>query len=1047
MLIRRTFLLPLLLASAVPAAKAAGDRVSYNFQVRPILAEKCFKCHGSDEKNRKGKLRLDDRAAALAKEAFLPGKPDDSELIKRIVTTDEDELMPPVKDHRPVSKAELAVLRDWIAQGAEYAKHWAFIPPVKAPVPTVKTDAALRPIDAFVQAKLEAGGITPAASATREQWLRRVTFDLTGLPPTLEEIDTFLADSSADPFARVVDRLLASGAYGERMAIEWLDVARFADTFGRHEDDDCQTWPYRDWVIRAFTQNMPYDQFITLQTAGDMLPGATQDTYLATAFNRLHQMSNEAGSNEDEFRWDSVFDRVRTNGTAFMGLSLECARCHDHKYDPISMRDFYGLASFLNNIDELGLYSRFTDAVPAPSMFVYEGDGERAHGEIKLQIALKEREMAAMLPAARERFAAWLKTGAFKPELPKPLAHLEFERIDDDKKIANLADPEHPAEIRLKSRLTEGRSHKGLLFKGDNSASFKDVGDYRRTHPFSMAIWLKPAASSERAVIMHHSRAGLDAASRGYEVLLENDRPSFALCHFWPGNAVRIRATHAIPINEWTQLAVTYDGSSRAAGMHIYVNGQLAETEVIRDNLYKDILYNDDLSEKDKVERDHLAIGGRYNDNAIKDAVVDGFYFFDRELSAAEMGMLAGISTTSRPDAWFAWWLREIDPAWKNQAAKLRALRDEENALSMKVREIMVMKERPGARRPTPVLTRGKYDAPGKPVEPGTPESIFPFPTDYSRDRIGYAKWLTDPRNPLTARVFVNRVWQMFFGRGIVSTSEDFGMQGQLPTHPELLDWLAVDFVERGWNVKDLCRSIALSATYRQSSIPADAKLMKDDPENRLLARGPRLRLTAEQMRDNALAVSGLLNRKVGGEPVKPYQPAGVWEESGTQHDYAQSHGPDLYRRSLYTFWRRTMPPPSMTVFDAPTREFCRSRRDKSATPLQALVVFDDVQIIEAARVLAEKLVREFPSDDAARARKAWRLLTGQQPNDSQLAVLTRLLAAQRAHYAAAADEARELLHKNGETQPDDKLPATEVAATTLLARALFGYDECLMKP
>jgi hypothetical protein len=1021
----------------------------YNIDVRPILAEHCFKCHGMDEKARKGELRLDLREDAV-KAVIVPGKPDESEFVKRILTHNEDDLMPPPKEKRPLSTAQIETLKRWVAEGAPYERHWAFIPPVKPAVPEIVNpkSSIINPLDAFVLSRLEREGLEPAPAAQREDWLRRVTFDLTGLPPTLAEIDAFLADTSEGAFASVVNRLLSSKAYGEQMAVPWLDVARYADTYGRHEDHDCLTWPYRDWVIRAFNSNMPFDQFVIWQTAGDMLPRPTQDMYLATAFNRLPQQSNEAGSNEEEFRQDIIADRVRTNGIAFLGLSLECARCHDHKYDPITMRDYYSMAAFLNNIDECGLYTVYTNNVPAPSLLVYDGEDEWKHTTAKLQVKLEESAREALLPQARERFQKWLATDLADFRLPKPLVHLPFESLPEDKKLENLADPTKPGQSRLKTRILEGHSGQALFFKGDNSVSVAGVGTYGRTQPFSFSLWLKPEQATKRAVVVTCSRAGLDAGSMGYELLLEDDHPSFALCHFWPGNAVRIRARQAIPLKAWTHIACTYDGSSRAAGLRLYVNGLPADCEVVRDNLYKDIAYDNSYDKKDEVASAMLCMGGRHNDNSLTNALVDEFMFWDREMSAVEMARVAGVAGPERSEDWLAWWLREHDPAWKAANTAIRAARDAENKLAMRMKEVMVMRELPdGHRRETHVLARGHFEARTDKVGPDTPAGVFAFPPDLPRTRLGYAQWLVDRRNPLTARVFVNRVWQQFFGRGIVLTSEDFGMQGQLPSHPEMLDWLATWFMDNGWNVKELCRLIVLSSTYRQSSLPLNPALLRDDPDNKLLARGPRVRLSAEQLRDNVLAVSGLLNPTLGGPPVMPYQPAGLWEDSGTQHTYEQSHGADLFRRSCYTFWRRTLPPPAMTVFDAPTREFCKARRDKSASPLQALVLFNDPQFLEPARAFAEKLVRECPTDDLQRAQTACRCLLGKQVPQQTCDILVRLLREERTHFQSAKEDAEALRSKNGEAPYDKSLDAAEVAATAMLVRGLLAFDECVMKP
>jgi len=1043
-------LLAVLLTGALTHKASAAEKINYNFQVKPILAEHCLKCHGQDEKQRKAKLRLDDRDNTLAMKSIIPGDADGSELIKRLLTHDEDEIMPPPKERRPLTAEQITILKTWIAEGARYDKHWSFLSPTAPPVPVVEglPKENANPIDAFVRARLKREGVSPTKPALPEEWLRRVTFDLTGLPPSLQELDDFIADTSSEAPKKAVQRLMGTVAYGEHMAVGWLDVARFADTYGRHEDHDCLTWPYRDWVIKSFNENLPYDKFVMYQTAGDMMPGATQDMYLATAFNRLPQQSNEAGSNEEEFRQEIVADRVRTNGIAFLGLSLECARCHDHKYDPVSTKDYYSLSAFLNNIDECGLYTVYTENVPAPSMFVYDGDDERYHTEVKLKIRMKEATRNALLPEARERFAAWLRKNQEEIKPTRPLVNLAFESFTEEKKVVNLADSDKPGISRLKARLMEGHSGQGMYFKGDNTLSVPGVGQYSRTQPFSFSLWLRPNKSTERAVVVTCSRAGLDAGSMGYEMLLEKDRPSFALCHFWPGNAARVRTQRPIPINAWTHISCTYDGSSRASGLKIFINGLPAELDMVRDNLYKDIAYEQVYMGKDAVEQATLSLAGRHNDNSLTDAVVDDFMFWDREMTPVEMRWIAGSQSLMKSDEWLGWWLREKDEAWMKATADLKTLRDEENRISMRVKEVMTMREMPEERRrDTFVMERGHFESFGEKVRPDTPASVFAFPDDLPRTRLGYAQWLTDKRNPLTSRVFVNRIWQQFFGRGLVLTSEDFGIQGQLPTHPELLDWLAVWFMDNGWNVKELCRLIATSETYGQSSHPSVPAMLQSDPENILLARGPRQRLTAEQLRDNALAVSGLLERKPGGPPAMPYQPAGLWEDSGTQHIYTQDRGKGLYRRSCYTFWRRTLPPPSMSVFDAPTRELCKARRDKSTTPLQALVLFNDPQFVEAARVLAESLVREFPDKDEKRVEKAFRTLTGKHASPRQVELLVGLLKDERTQYATSPADAELIRTKNGESFPDRQLSAVEVAATTMITRALMGFDDVVMKP
>lgn len=1039
------------------------EKPEFNKHIRPILAENCYKCHGADEKARKGKLRLDDRDAALGKKAILPGQADASELIKRILSADPDEVMPPPEEHKTLTADEKETLRRWIAGGAQYQKHWAFILPVKAEVPVVgnQKGAGSNPIDAFVFKKLQDAKLQPAAPASKEAWLRRVTFDLTGLPPTLEEQNAYLADATEHADETVVDRLLASPHCAEQLALQWLDVTRYADTYGRHEDSDSVTWPWRDWVIRAFQKNLPFNDFIVWQTAGDMLPNATRDQQVATLFNRLAQQSNESGSREEEFRLEQVADRVHANAQVFLGLTMECARCHDHKFDPVTTREYYEMAAFFNNIDELGIYSQYTTAIPSPSLLLPDETQERQLSELRGKMASLEKDLAARRESAKADFVKWLDANQGPPkELPLPVAWCPLDEGDKEKRTPNNVDDAHPAKMRAKLVFENGRVGKAAFFRGDDEVTLMEVGAFRRPDPFTFGIWMNPQEERDRAVVVSYSRSGVDAG-RGYELLLDHGVPEFALQHFFPGSQARIRARDFhVPLKEWTHLACTYDGSARADGMHLYINGKEAAVEIVRDNLVKDIIPRAEWHDID-IDKTSLQLGGRYNDAGVRNCFLDEFEVFDRALSAPELLRLSGykepeptwgewfaglFSKKAPPMEWLDWYLREKDEKSKELAASLHDLRVKENDILCNVLEVMVMKELP-KRRVTHLLTRGQWDTPADEVQPDTPAAVLPFPKEYPRDRLGFARWLVDPRNPLTARVAVNRFWQMFFGRGLVGTPQDFGTRGESPTHPELLDWLAIHFQETGWDVKAMCRLIALSSTYRQSSHPVDASLLESDPDNKLLARGPRQRLSAEELRDQALVVSGLLVPAVGGPSVRPYLPAGLYEQSGIQQVYNQESGPSLYRRSLYTFWRRTLPPPSLAIFDAPTREVCRSRRETTNTPVQALVLLNDVEFVEAQRVLAEKLVSRHPHDDAARIVDGFRLLTSSQPTPAQLAILQKLLSQERETFTADPSAAADVDTKNGEHPADTSLPPVEVAATTSLLRALFSFQESVMKP
>lgn len=1096
MTLRHVF--PILVAATVLGAGAGAGETSgrgapdFNREVRPILAEHCLACHGQDPKARKADLRLDDREAAVAAGAIVPGRASESALIRRLHTTDPEEVMPP-PDHSkgsPLTPAEKEMLARWIDQGAPYTAHWAFVPPVAPPVPRVspaEEDGFARgPIDAFVLTHLRSRHARPAPPAPREMWLRRVTLDLTGLPPTPGEIDAFLADAAPDAFERVVDRLVASPAFGERLAMDWLDVARYADTYGRHEDADMTVWPYRDWVIRAFNANLPYDEFITWQTAGDLLPDPTRDQRIATTFNRLAQQSNEAGSHPEEFRIEQVADRVHTNGTAFLGLTLECARCHDHKFDPLTMKDYYSMAAFLNNIDELGLFAVFTGGVPPPSMLVFTPEEEARLAELRPRRQQLEEKLAAYRTAAAPAFAAALKqerppapaTPSTEPTAPaswwqqlrgfvrgnrpaaaspaaapaRPVAFIRFESADE-KKIPNDADPSRPAEMKNKSRITAaGHRGHGFRFDGFNAVNINAVPERRRQDPFSFALWVKPERVHPRAVVAHRSRSGIDSAMRGIELVLEDNRPSFALVHFSPGNEIRIAAAEALPVGQWTHLAATYDGSSRAGGLTLYVNGRPAASRVVRDSLYRDIVYREEWG--DSIEKDSgrpvlpFSLGARFNDASFTDGTVDDFAFFTACLSAPEIARLADPAAPVADDAWIDWWLREKDGPARALSAELTAVRAAINEIESNALDLMVMKENDGPRRPTHILNRGVWNQPGDAVTPDTPAALGALPADFPRNRLGYARWLTSRTNPLVARVAVNRFWQMFFGRGLVPKSEDFGTRSPLPALPDLLDWLAVHFMDSGWDVKALCREIVLSSSYRQDSMPRDPAWLESDPDNEHLARGPRRRMPAEEIRDVALAAAGLLVPTVGGPSVRPYQPAGLWEESGTQHEYVRGTGSDLYRRSLYTFWRRTLPPPSMSVFDAPSREFCKARRETTTTPLQSLVLLNDPQFMEAARVLAARLVADHPDSPDARIAEAGRRLTGRRFTPAQAESLRRYHDREHARFTADPAAATALFAGNGEAPPPDPaLPAAEVAAATMVVRLLFNFAETTTKP
>ena len=1028
-----------------PVAIAAVD---FATQIRPILSDRCFRCHGPDQGARKAGLRLDlseeSRSPARSgKRAIVPGRLEESELVRRIDSSDPDEHMPPVDSKLSLSKDEIALLRQWITEGGVYRVHWAFEPVRDPALPYVAE--AQSPIDAFVVEALAREGLVPAAEADRATLIRRVTLDLTGLPPSVDEIDAFGADFSPDAYERVVDRLLASTAFGEREALEWIDLARYADTYGYQSDVERDLSAWRDWVIRAFNENMPFDQFVEWQLAGDLIPNASRDSILATAFNRLHRQTNEGGSIEEEFRTEYVADRVHTFGTALLGLTLECARCHDHKYDPIPQRDYYSLFAFFNQIDESGLYSHFTQATPTPTMVLYQGSQETQHRAALAKVAEAEAHLARVSIEARDRFGAWRAASRGGVDPPKPTDRFLFDAIAGGKS-PNIAQPERSAQLQDAPDLVDGPPGHGkaLRFSGDNAVVAPKVGAFARTDPFSIALWVRPAEKQARAVVLHCSRSWTDSGSRGYELVLDEGRPTFALIHFWPGNAIAVRGRNALPLGGWSHIVLTYDGSSRAAGLVIYVDGSPIAIDIVRDHLDRDIRHRAEWGDSD-VGGIFLALAGRFRDSGLKGGAIDDVQVFDLALTPLEAAMVAEkpIAAESISDAALSrHFLERRDEPYAAARADLKREREAEDRIVAGVREIMVMKEIAGP-RPTFLLRRGAYDLPTDRVEAGVPERIAPFSPRLPRNRLGLARWVLDPSNPLTARVAVNRMWKLHFGRGLVETVEDFGSQGRMPSHPELLDWLAARFVRSGWDRKLLRRLIVTSATYRQSS-QATASLATLDPGNRLLARGPKHRLAAEAVRDQALAASGLLVRKLGGPSVKPYQPAGVWEEAGTGKVYTQDHGERLYRRSLYTFWRRTAPPPSMLSFDATTREVCTAKRETTATPLQSLVLLNDPQFIEAARALAESLLRLGTGPDRA-LREGFLRLLGREPLPRESETLRKLFEVERERYAAQPELAAKLL-AIGEKVCDPAPAAADLAAATIVMSTIMNHDEFVMK-
>ncbi len=1033
-----TLLFAAVVSTPLLTAPRVRAQVDFNRDILPILSDKCFHCHGPDAKARKANLRFDTKEGAFrlrkGKTVIVPGNNAASELIRRI-TADDDERMPPPESNRTLTAKQIDLLKKWVEEGAKWGRHWAFEPPLRPSLPRINQRDWIRTdLDAFILARLEREGLRPSPEAPRATWLRRVTLDLTGLPPTLAEIDAFLADKSANAYEKVVDRLLASPRYGERMASEWLDLSRYADTHGYQMDRYRAMWPWRDWVIRAFNRNLPYDQFVTWQLAGDLLPGATKEQRLATAFNRLHMQNEEGGIVEEEFRVAYVVDRVNTFGTAFLGLTLDCTRCHDHKYDPLTQKDYYSLFAFFQNIDESGQTTYFTNSMPVPTLLLSDDATDAKLAELRRRIQEKEKQINEEHVRSQPDFTEWLHQQPKQLPIPGLVGSFSFDEMKRNQ-IANSADVKKPAQAVEGPQLVPGKMGKAVELNGENGFNFPGLGHFSRVDPFSLSLWIRTPSHAPRFVVLHHSKAPIDAGSRGYEFLLEHGRVAFGLHHMWPRNSLKVVTKTAIPIGMWTHVTVSYDGSSRAAGVRIYVDGVAADLEIVRDGLFKDITYEG--GEPD------LALGFRFRDSGFKGGQVDELRIYNRALTALEAAQLAGRKKEPTRDQLSDYFLATVHKPALKLREELHTLRQQESQTIQPIPEVMVMEEM-AKPKPAYVLKRGAYDAPGERVSMNTPAALPPFPADQPRNRLGLARWLFAPDHPLTARVAVNRFWQLMFGKGLVETSDNFGSQGTPPTHPELLDFLARDFADHGWDVKRLLKTIALSATYRQSS-QFRPELLARDPDNQLLARAPVRRLTAEMLRDQALAVSGLLTEKLGGPSVKPYQPEGLWAVAMGSPHYDRSRGPDLYRRSLYTFWKRTVPHPAMVTFDAAERNVCIIRRQSTSTPLQALALLNDPQLVEAARFLAQRMLKEGGKTATEQVTWVFRTVSGRAATDKEASIFARMLTEQKELFKADPKAAAKLLAV-GDGKNDAKLDTVDLAASTMLALTVLNHDEAVMR-
>lgn len=1035
---------------------AASAKLDFNRDIRPILSSNCFECHGPDSQHRKAGLRLDTREGAIEERdsvrAIDPDNLKDSEFIYRLTTEDSSEVMPPPKSKKNITKEQIALLKQWVEEGAEYQDHWAFTKPSQASVPEVK-GRVVHPMDTFVLAQLDGAGLAQSPEAERATWLRRVTYDLTGLPPQPADVSAFLDDTADNAYEKVVDRLLASPQYGERMTLAWMDAARYGDSSVMHADGPRFMWPWRDWVIRAYNANMPFDQFTIEQLAGDLLPNATVDQKVASGFNRNHATSDEGGAFAEELRVEYVVDRVKTTANVWLGLSMECSQCHDHKYDPISQREYYSMFAYFNNTTDPGMQTR--NGNQSPVVDVPDPAQEKQLADIRKKVAASNAGLEDYKKKAVPEYVKWVREAEknIGDAVPEPDGLVHFLPLDEKGGDQIKATVGGGGAGKLKGKLesVDRDGNKALKFNGKTAYTFGEWPAIERDASFTFAGWLKVPKNGSGSVF---ARMDESKAYRGYDLWFQGGAVGTHIIHDWnAGNAVKVVSANPLTPDKWQHVAVSYDGSSKASGVKIYIDGKAVKTKVEKDGLKGSILTDTAFKVGSRSN------GGFYNGQA------DELRIYSRALNEKEVQSLGGDPIKSilavpadkrskeQKMALLDHYLGTQDKAYqKLSGAHDKLAKQEADLKGKKKTNSMIMQDNPPNKlRVTYVLDRGQYDQPIKEgpdaaVKPGVPAALPALPEGAPENRLGLAKWLVSGDHPLTARVTVNRYWAMLFGQGLVKTAGDFGNQGTPPSNQALLDWLAVDFVNSNWNVKRMLKQMVLSATYRQSS-RVTPSLLEKDPENVLLARSPRFRLQGEFIRDTALSVSGLLVDRIGGPSVKPYQPPNIWNEVSLNGGlrYGQEKGDSLYRRSMYTYWKRSAPMPNMLIFDAPTREKCTIERPRTNTPLQALVTLNDPQFVEAARAFAQRVIKEGGEDARARIDRAFGLALSRTATEREVEILTRVLAQQRQKFDADPEGVKKLLTV-GESKRDEAIAAAEHAAWTVLCQMVLNMDETLTR-
>lgn len=1044
-----------LLVSVSAGVAAIPAQLEYNRDVRPIISENCFVCHGMDSGSRKAKLRLDSFAEATAKReggepAIIPGKPDDSEAIRRIFD-EGDDLMPPEKSHKVLTAPQKELLKRWVAEGAKYEPHWSFIAPVKTPLPKVQNTKWIRnSIDNFILERLEREKLQPAPEADRRMLARRLSYDLTGLPPAPAEVEAFVADQSPDAYEKLVDRWLASPHWGEHRGRYWLDAARYGDTHGIHFDNYREMWTYRDWVINAFNANMPFDRFTIENLAGDLLPDATRDQKIGSGFNRCNITTSEGGAIDEEYQVLYTRDRTEAASLVWLGMTTGCAVCHDHKYDPFSQKEFYQLAAFFNNTTQKAMDGNVKDTPPV--IMIPKPEDETRWAAVVPELTAVDKQLDARKKEARLAFNSWRQSSESTNSVEQmPEAGLVFRAALDEGEgsevLAQVAGERRKFDGSTNTMWKEGViAAKAWFVPKAGTLEFPGAGDFERDQKFSAAAWVKPGKDKNGSVF---ARMTESQEHRGWDLFLEGKKVAVHLVNSWPANAIKVIAKKELPNNKWSHVCVSYDGSSKAAGVSLYVNGEEQELELADDALTSSI--RTDVP---------FTLGQRHRGDRLDEAGLQDVRIYSRELTIAEAGQLSRLprlqwlvrkpaskNTTNETEEAFGLWLNSFDAQYPVFAKLQERLKREQTDIRKRGTVAHVMQEKDETAEAF-LLFRGQYDQRRDKLTPSTPQILPPMAADLPRNRLGFAKWLVTPEQPLTARVTVNRFWQELFGTGLVRTSGDFGIAGETPSHPELLDWLAVEFRENGWDVKKFYKLLVTSATYQQSAVNTPEKLERD-PKSRLLARGPRFRMDAEMIRDTALAASGLLVPKLGGPSVKPYQPDGVWEAVAMPNSdtkaYKRDQGEALYRRSLYTFWKRAAPPASMEILNAPNRETCTVQRERSDTPIQALVTMNDPQFVEAARNLAAHALRQPDTNSVARIDFMAERLIARSLRPAEKKIVSKGLKDLLAHYQAAPNDAAALVSV-GESKADATLDKPTLAAYTMVANQLMNLDEVLNK-